>query len=281
LWEWSDKKPPCFRNPPPEKESEYLYICVEGSDHARRIVDSLKTAGVDMITVTGASRTTYFALLAEARRLGIPFGGKDGGGDFIAESDSGASIIDDLPKELAAFCTDSSAASVERCQPVAERLRRNGTWVTVQDYVRAMTDHDKPTALPGKLDANSSLNIVQRVNLPILAMSYVRGDYPWEQNLPGSTLHEALADFVARGLTPLTALQSATLNPAKLLHATDSLGTVASGKLADLVLLDADPLTNITNTTAIRAVVANGRYFDRAALDRLLADVQAKAKERR
>jgi len=60
-----------------------------------------------------------------------------------------------------------------------------------------------------------------------------------------------------------------------MLHATDSLGTVAPGKLADLVLLDADPLADIANTTAIRAVVANGRYYDRTALDRLLDGVRA------
>ena len=60
-----------------------------------------------------------------------------------------------------------------------------------------------------------------------------------------------------------------------MLHATDSPGTVAQGKLADLVLLDADPLTDIANLTKIRAVVANGRYFDRAALDSLLTGVRA------
>ena len=94
--------------------------------------------------------------------------------------------------------------------------------------------------------------------------------------LPGFSVHDILAMFVVRGLTPLGALRTATLNPALALHAADSLGTVAAGKLADLVLLDADPLADITNTTAIRAVVANGRYFDRAALDSLLAEVQAR-----
>src|SRR5260221_3859303 len=96
---------------------------------------------------------------------------------------------------------------------------------------------------------------------------------------PGFSLHAELAMYVAEGLTPLNALQSATLNPAKLWHATDSLGTVAPGKLADLVLLDADPLADITNTTTVRAVVANGRYYDRAALDQLVAAVQTKAKQ--
>ena len=73
-------------------------------------------------------------------------------------------------------------------------------------------------------------------------------------------------------MTPLAALQTATLNPAKAFHLADSVGTVAAGKWADLVLLDANPLDDITNTTTVRAVVANGRYFDRAALDRLLTE---------
>ena len=85
--------------------------------------------------------------------------------------------------------------------------------------------------------------------------------------------------YVAEGLTPAYALRAATFNPAQLLHATDSLGTVAAGKLADLVLLDGDPLADITNTTAIRAVVANGHYYDRAALDQILAGVQTLAKK--
>jgi imidazolonepropionase-like amidohydrolase len=111
------------------------------------------------------------------------------------------------------------------------------------------------------------LSIVQRVGLPIL------GGSDWDP--PGFVLHAELATLVLEGLTPLNALQSATLNPAKLLHGTDSLGTVTAGKLADLVLLDADPLADITNTTTIRAVVANGRYFDRTTLDHLLTQARA------
>jgi hypothetical protein len=86
----------------------------------------------------------------------------------------------------------------------------------------------------------------------------------------GAGLHEELALLVAAGLTPLQALQAATLSPARFLAATDTLGVVAPGKVADLVLLDADPLADIRNTRRIRAVVANGRLHDRAALDSLL-----------
>ncbi len=106
----------------------------------------------------------------------------------------------------------------------------------------------------------------------------VDGQVKGEGASVGFLAHADLATYVAEGLTPGEALRSATLNPAKFLRATDSLGTVAIGKLADLVLLDANPLIDIANTAAIRAVVANGRYFDRAALDRLLAELQPKSK---
>ena len=91
----------------------------------------------------------------------------------------------------------------------------------------------------------------------------------------GFSLHEELELMVQSGLTSLQALQTATLNPARFLDATDRLGTIAEGKVADLVLLDANPLEDIRNTTRIRAVVLNGKPFDRTALDQLLAQAKA------
>lgn len=98
---------------------------------------------------------------------------------------------------------------------------------------------------------------------------------------PGFSLHEELALFVSAGLTPMQALQTATRNPAEFMGRLDDMGTVAKGKLADLVLLDASPLEDINNTRRIRAVVLAGRYFDRTALDHMLKEVeQAAAAER-
>jgi imidazolonepropionase-like amidohydrolase len=85
--------------------------------------------------------------------------------------------------------------------------------------------------------------------------------------------------MVASGLTPLQALRTATLNPAKFLRATDSLGSIAPGKVADLVLLDGNPLARIENTRRIRAVVANGRLYTRSMLDSLLRSVELGVKE--
>jgi imidazolonepropionase-like amidohydrolase len=81
--------------------------------------------------------------------------------------------------------------------------------------------------------------------------------------------------FVKAGLTPLEALQTATLNPARYLNRSRSLGTVEKGKLADLVLLDANPLEKIDNTRKIAGVVVNGKYLARESLQKMLADVEA------
>ena len=95
--------------------------------------------------------------------------------------------------------------------------------------------------------------------------------------LPGFSLHQELQRFVAAGFTPLEALQTATINPARFLGTLKDMGTVERGKIADLVLLDANPLTAIENTLRVSAVVAAGRYYSRADLDRILAQVEATA----
>jgi amidohydrolase family protein len=91
--------------------------------------------------------------------------------------------------------------------------------------------------------------------------------------LPGFSLHYELQRFVAAGFTPLEALQTATINPAKFLGEESDFGTIAPGKIADLVLLDANPLENIANTQKISAVILAGRFLSRADLDAVLQRV--------
>jgi erythromycin esterase len=89
--------------------------------------------------------------------------------------------------------------------------------------------------------------------------------------LDGLDLHEELRLLVRSGLSPAAALQTATINAARAFSWEDRIGSIRAGHLADLVLLDANPLDDILNTRRIRAVVHGGRYLDRAALDALLA----------
>jgi imidazolonepropionase-like amidohydrolase len=119
------------------------------------------------------------------------------------------------------------------------------------------------------------VNAMHQAGIPFLAGTDTP---PGVYIFPGFSLHEELQRFVAAGLTPMEALQTATLNPAKFLEMEDRLGTVEKGKLADLVLLDANPLEDIRNTQKIAAVIVNGRYLSRAELDKMLAGVEKAAK---
>jgi imidazolonepropionase-like amidohydrolase len=93
---------------------------------------------------------------------------------------------------------------------------------------------------------------------------------------PGFSLHDELELFVEAGLTPMQALETATTNPALLLCLSKTWGRVATGYTANLVMLNGDPLANISNTRNIDSVVVNGMLLNRARLDKLLGDAKAR-----
>ena len=102
----------------------------------------------------------------------------------------------------------------------------------------------------------AALPVFQRAGVSLLAGT----DGPGEYLYAGASLHDELVLMVEAGLTAAQALRAATIGPATFLGMTDSLGTVARGKLADLVLLDADPLTDIRNVRRVRGVILGGRW---------------------
>ena len=97
--------------------------------------------------------------------------------------------------------------------------------------------------------------------------------------IAGFCVHDELAAMVAGGMKPAAALQTATVNPARYLGREMTLGTIAAGRSADLVLLDANPLEDIANVRRIRAVITAGRFLDRRALDRLLTHAKTAAQQ--
>jgi len=112
---------------------------------------------------------------------------------------------------------------------------------------------------------------MQKTGVKILAGT----DSPAPYVFPGFGLHEELALLVEAGLTPTEALQTATRNAAEFLHQEQDSGTIAAGRYADLVLLDANPLEDIHNTRRIRTLMVRGKVLDRSALDQLLNSVSA------
>lgn len=199
----------------------------------------------------------------------------------------------------------SSEPDPAECGPLLERMEANGTWLTPTLTIllgelqprRFEGDprmHWVPGAIREQWDARPRMPAEQEAEVGrrmlanaqrAVAIAHEAGvgilagtdasDMPYI--FAGSSLHDELAMYVEAGLTPLEALQTGTLNPARFLGRTDELGSVEESKLADLVLLEANPLEDISNTQRIRAVVADGRLYRRADLDRLLAEAEATA----
>jgi hypothetical protein len=194
-----------------------------------------------------------------------------------------------------------------KCKDLFAALARDGTWMTVDLVLRAPNLEEprwtqspnlqyvprstidrwhaqrapgsRPPAVMQRVAAREAIKTgiiagLHAAGARLLAGTDVGNPYL----VPGFSLHEDLELMVTEaGMSPLAALRTATLNPARFAGMEASLGTVEAGKLADLVVLEANPLDDIRNSTKIAAVVANGRYHDRAALDALLGEARRAA----
>lgn len=112
---------------------------------------------------------------------------------------------------------------------------------------------------------------MRRAGIELLAGT----DAPNPYVFPGFSLHDELALLVNAGLTPMEAIQAATRNPAKYLDKLDSLGTVEEGKIAELVILEANPLQDINNTRKINAVIIGGQLLPKSELQKMLSKIEA------
>ncbi len=140
-------------------------------------------------------------------------------------------------------------------------------------------------ATPAQIEARHAHYAQVAAVLPMLQEAGVRimagtdAGFLNSYNFPGIGLHNELALYVREGLTPLQVLQSATRAGPAWFGKLDRYGAVAAGKAADLVLLDRNPLQDITATRAINTVVMRGKVYDRAALDAMLSDAKAQVAE--
>jgi hypothetical protein len=174
-------------------------------------------------------------------------------------------------KKLEELVEDNSGRLDERRRYVSRRL--------IEDWREQIDERKEPSPIewaevfPSVL---RDLREMRRAGMKILPGS----DVAVVPVFPGFSLHEELELLVSKvGMTPMEALLSAHRQPAEFFGMQDDLGTVEVGKLADLVLLDSNPLQDIRNTRRIRAVVANGSLFRRADLNRIVADIEAKVTE--
>ena len=283
----------------PQPADPPVSIAVGTPDQARAAVDSLANSGADFIKVyTLLPRQAYFAALREAARLHLPVVGHVPADVTTLEAaDSGQRSIEHLRDEVEPLCKAVDAA----CGRLLDSLRAHRVWLVPTLVVlraKAILD-DSSLIRDSRLGTMPQL--VRDAWEGIRSRNQARPPAYWREKrarffgelaltgaawkdsvsllagtdagalytYPGSSLHDELAQLVRAGLTPAAALRAATLGPAEFFGATDTLGTVAARKVADLVLLDADPLADIRNTRSIRAVVLRGRLFARDALDAL------------
>jgi imidazolonepropionase-like amidohydrolase len=196
--------------------------------------------------------------------------------------------------------------SPEKAAALFQTLKKNGTWVTPTLASLDITSHPEnwkeddpllaflpPTLTKEWIFSLQDVRMKQRAawlarqasndwkltaelhkaGVPLLVGSDSLDPFV----IPGDSLHRELAELVRAGFTPMEALQAATQGAARFLGREKELGTVEIGHAADLVLLSANPVEDISNTRKVWAVIRNGGYYDRAALDGMLAHVKETA----
>jgi hypothetical protein len=144
---------------------------------------------------------------------------------------------------------------------------------TLRRYVAAI--FPMPDSVPA--GADSVGRSLYRKRIALVGALYRAGvqvlagtDAPLRNSPPGFGLHQELALLAEAGLSPFEVLRAATWDAVRFLGLADSLGTIAPGKVADLVLLSRDPLEDIHHTRAIELVMIAGRLFDAGERERLL-----------
>jgi imidazolonepropionase-like amidohydrolase len=280
-------------------------VKVNNEEEARAAVRKAKQEGADFIKVHDAlPRVAYFAVIDEARKLGLSVEGHVPASITAKEaSEAGQKSIEHFTG-LAEAEIDATKADI-----LIASFRKNHTWncptIIMRNNYAVLDDptlaNDPRLRYVKPSWRNSWLSMTKgSSNLPVTEWSGRRETVRREKALvgrfqkagvgilagtddsnpyvmPGFSLHDELRLLVESGLTPMQALQAATLSPAKFFNQTASFGSVERGKVADLVLLNGNPLEDIRNTTKISAVVVNGRFLDRQPLDRILAEIEAAA----
>jgi imidazolonepropionase-like amidohydrolase len=272
---------------------------VADAQQAREVMAELKVAGVDFFKVHDHTpREVFFAIAEEAPMLGLPFAGHVPQGVKVEEAaEAGIRSIEHLSNyEVFAECMVNDTYTLEGCRSLFEKLAAKGVWQTpTMAFFQTIPDvfsgkplahseyasdsfleltrknvelsHISPATLEKmRLAAKISLQAIH--DLDSLGNRFLAG---CDGLVPGFCLHDELEWFTKAGFTPLQAIQTATINPARYLGREDSQGSVDTGKRADLVLLAANPLEEIRNVARIDAVVVRGGLVSRQAIDRIVA----------
>lgn len=175
---------------------------------------------------------------------------------------------------LGARASDSAFRADPRLRYIP-LLFRSGLWQWDADGEAALGTDSSGRQVGAELYALAMQNVrdAHRAGVQIVAGTDAGDSYVF----PGFAIHDELAEMVRAGLSPADALRSATIDAARFGGNEAEYGSIEVGKVADLLVLDANPLVDIRNTTRIAGLFFNGRYLDRSALDALLTFAENQA----
>lgn len=274
---------------------------VHTASEARDAVRMLKQRGVDFIKVHDhTSREAYFAIAEDATRLKLPFAGHVPAAITLGEAiEAGQKSVEHLANfRVFTECSGGREYRPSLCAPLFERLAQRRVWqtptlafmrsvMTINTSPQEAAEHHIEYASPNLktlwADNQRASNVSPERIRAFLALADASRHVVHDMHqagvgilagcdglVPGFCLHDELVLMVHAGLSPLAALQTATINPARYLGLEGSLGSVQRGMVADLVLLEADPLQDIANIRRISAVVLAGTLRTRPDLDVIL-----------
>ncbi len=278
-------------------------IALVNPEQARETVRKLAAEGVDLIKVRNThSAETFLALLDEAKKYNLPVAAHAPRMNLIAASDGGLKSVEHVD-------TVAVVRGDIDLKELANAFRRNGTWYAPTLLVLKngrLTPKEELSKILNDVDGKIDK---RNLYVPLATLQKWKRDFDMQKNegsfdwaaqtrkgmsefrvmreagagvlaatdfgavliYPGFSLHDELEALVKEGgLTPFEALQSATKNPAYFFNLQNEIGTIEAGKIADLVLLTANPLENISNTKKIDSVILNGKYLSQSDLQKLL-----------
>ena len=264
-------------------EAARIGLAVVG--HRARAVSAVEAAAAGQKSVDHARVFLHEAWPgAAALREAAPGAWREDRGRMLAEHDSAmaqeifAAFAENgtwyVPTHLTRWSDAYADDARVRDDPLLDYLHPLMRWQWLEDVDATVAGDPSP-------EARETYRAFYRKGLELTGQAHRAGvpvlvgtDYV----VAGADVHRELGHLVAAGLPPAAALRAATLSPARYVGREADYGTVEAGKVADLVLLDADPLADISNTQRVRAVVFGGDLYDRAALDGIQSVVRRRAR---
>lgn len=284
---------------------------INSPEEAIAKVRQQKREGWDLLKIhPGLTRPEYDAMARTAKAEGIRFGGHVPADVGLAHAiDMGQETMDHVDGYVEHLEAEQNPLDKQRLAEIVRISKAAGVWIvptmalwetlygtadlaTLQSYselrymprqqVSQWIEAHKARLANPNFNAATSRNVIENRMKILRALNdggvriLMGTDAPQQFSVPGFALHRELERMSAAGMSSWDILRSGTSNVGEYFSEDDAFGTVAQGQRADLVLVDADPLQNISNLTRISGVMTRGRWLSRRDIDERLAEIAAR-----